>query len=247
MLNSSPTELTTGATDAVLALECVLIGIWLWRTRHSDRWRATLWCWVFGFLALSSLLGAVAHGLDLGKTTRDALWKPLFLGLGILVALFAVGAVYDWLGRGVARRLVPWAVAAGAAFFAATQLGSGAFKFFDVYSAAALICSLMIYVMLAAKRRLRGAGVVAAAIMLDLAAAGVRASSASITVILPFDHNGLFHLVQMVGAAMLGRGVWLGLRPRAPGEGRGPDAAANTNQPAGVAADSTCLTPGSRR
>ena len=244
--NSSPAELTTGATDAVLAVECVLISVWLWRTPISSRWRATLWCWVFGLLAFSSLLGAVAHGLELPYTTRGALWKPLYLSLGILVALFLVGAVYDWRGREAAGRLVPWAIGAGAAFFALTQLTGGSFIVFFAYEAPALTCALTIYVLLAAKRRLAGAGVVAAAIVLNLAAGGVQASSASATIIFPIDHNGLFHLVQMAGAATLGLGVWLGLRPESRRLCLEPDGAPNASQPMRSEADPTSVAPGAR-
>lgn len=211
-INTSPIELTTSVTDAVLAIECILIIAWLWRPQINDRSRARLWCWVFGVLAFSSLLGTIAHGFELSEATRKVLWKPLYLCLGILVALFLVGAVYDWRGRAVAGRLVPWAIGLGAAFFALTQLGSGAFRVFAYYEAGALICALAIYVFLAATRRLRGAAVIAAAIVLNLAAAGVELSHISATLVFPFNNNGIFHLVQMVGAVTLGLGVRLGLR-----------------------------------
>jgi hypothetical protein len=48
-----------------------------------------------------------------------------------------------------------------------------------------------------------------------LAAAGVQASSFSVKAFVPFDHNGLFHLIQMAGIATLGLGLSLGMKPDA--------------------------------
>ena len=45
LLIESPLELTTSATDAVLAIECVLIIIYLRRFATADRWRVSLWTW----------------------------------------------------------------------------------------------------------------------------------------------------------------------------------------------------------
>ena len=211
---ASPTEITTSATDAVLALECAVILAYLWRTPAGDQWRIGLWCWAFGLLAFASVLGSVTHGLEMPQSLRAALWKPLYLSLGLLVALFLVGAVFDWHGRVVARRLVPWSIGLGGIFFGLTELLDGAFIIFLVYEAAAMAGALAIYSFLAATHRLRGAGVVAAAISLSLAAAGVQASSVSFNFYIPFDHNGVFHLVQMVALATLGLGLRIGMTPK---------------------------------
>jgi len=159
------------------------------------------------------LLGAVAHTFQMLDATRAMLWKPLYLFLGILVAFFAIGALGDWTGPALARRLLPWGIGLGAAFFAVTQIMSGLFIVFIVYEAAALLTALILYTILAITGRVRGAAVMAVAILLNLAAAGVQASPLSLQLVVPFDHNGLFHLVQMVGTAALGLGVRRGLRP----------------------------------
>ena len=204
---NSPTELTTSATDAVLAIECVAVGLFVCRAPSADRWRAALWASVFGLVAFSSVLGAVVHGFDLSNTVRSALWKPLYLSLGVLVALFVVGALYDWRGRGVAVRFLPWSIGVGVAFFGWTQSFSDSFVVFVGYEALAMLSALAIYLRLAATRQLPGAGIVATAILVNLLAAGVQASSLSIRIGFPFDHNGVFHLIQMIGIALLGLGL----------------------------------------
>ncbi|MCE9613063.1 MAG: hypothetical protein K8T26_02230 [Lentisphaerae bacterium] len=212
-MTSSPTELTTSATDAVNALACIMAGASLWRSGAADRWRRRLWSWVFGLVACSSVLGTIAHGFDMSEAVRAMIWRPLYLVLGILVALFVAGAVGDWRGRAAAGRLVPWCVGVGAAFYLLTELTKGAFIVFVVYEATALVGALAIYAMLAATRRLKGAGIMSLAILLNLAAAGVQASHASVRVVVPFDHNGLFHLVQLAGIGTLALGLRRGMHP----------------------------------
>ena len=42
LLVNSPTELTTSATDAVLAIECVVVALYVLRASSQDRWRVAL-------------------------------------------------------------------------------------------------------------------------------------------------------------------------------------------------------------
>ena len=210
-LINSPTELTTGATDALLAIECTVIIALLRRTAPADRWRTNLWCWVFGLLAIASFLGALTHGLEMPKSIRIALWTPLYMSLGILVLLFIVGAVADWRGKAAAKRLVPWGIGMSVAFLGLTALLGGKFIVFIVYAATIMLSALAIYTFLAATHRLKGTAVVALAILLNLAAAAVQASNLSLHLLFPFDHNGLFHLVQILSTAILGWGLHLGM------------------------------------
>jgi len=246
-LIASPTEITTSATDLVLAIECVVVLAYLRRTPSGDRWKIGLWCWVFGLLAFVSFLGAAAHGLEMPHSLRAAIWKPLYLSLGLLVGLFLVGAFLDWQGRVVARRLVPWSIGLGIIFFGLTEVLNGKFIIFILYEAAAMTSALVIYSFLAATHRLPGAGVMATAIFLNLVAAGVQASSISFTILVPFDHNGVFHLVQMVGIATLGLGLRIGMKPDAKREISEPDGAANGSQPIRSETNSTSSAAGSRR
>jgi hypothetical protein len=140
------------------------------------------------------------------------LWRPLFLSLGLVVAMFVVGAVFDLKGESAARSwLVPMLVLA-VVFFAVTQIGSGSFRIFVVYEALAMVGALGIYLFLARKRCLAGAGTVAAGIMLNIVAATIQATGTiAVTIVVPFDHNGVFHLVQIVALIVLTRGLARGM------------------------------------
>lgn len=218
ILNPSITELTTSATDAILAVECLVLVVYLRRSPSGDSFKIALWSWVFGLLASASLVGAIAHGLVLPVSFHAALWKPLYLSLGLVVALFLAGVFLDWRGRETAKRILPWCIGTGVLFYALTEIFDGAFLVFVIYEAVVMVSALAVYAFLGATRRLKGAEIVALAVFLNIAAAGIQASSISWTIGIPFDHNGLFHWVQMAGLATLGIGLRRGLTPDAPGE-----------------------------
>ena len=210
-LNGSPVELTTAATDVVLALVCVWVVLGLTRLRAHDSWKTTLWSSVFILLAVASVLGAVVHGVELTESVQAALWRPLDLSLELTAALLLVGAVYDAFGKRAAQRLVPWAVGVGLVFHVLRHALNSGFLLFVVYEGMAIVGTLALYGRLAINDRLAGASIVAAGICLTLLAGLVQASDISIRLVVPLDHNGVFHLVQAVALVTLGRGLRVGL------------------------------------
>ncbi len=206
------TERTTAATDLVLAVAACAAAIALGHAGPPSVarrvWRAALFCAAGG-----AALGAIAHGLVLPETTLKLVWQPLYLLLGVTVALFVVGAVASWRGGHAARRILIPMLGAAVLFYLATRMSHGEFLVFVVFQAAALIFALVIYLRLHA-RGLRGAGLVAAGLAVTLAAGAVQAAeSLSLKLIWEFDHNGVYHLIQLAGLFLLVRGLLLVLRP----------------------------------
>ena len=208
----SQTELTTAATDAVLAVVCAGLVWWLFDARPS--WTRGVWLWLFALTAVASVLGAAAHGLLLSDRVRTGLWQPLYLSLGLTIALFAVAAISDWKGEPAARAVLPWALALGVGFYASTYFLNGAFVMFVMYEAIAMVFVLGVYATLWLSRGVPGAAFVVAGTALSIVAAAVQASTMTVRVVVPFDHNGLFHLIQLVGMVVLAAGVRLTLAGR---------------------------------
>ena len=209
---SVATERTTAATDAVLAVAALAAIVFLRRTTPPSFGRA-VWQAALAATTLASVLGAIAHGVDLGSATRELLWQPLYLALGVTMALFVVGAVRDWRGDAAGRRVLAPMLALAAVFYGITRLTAGSFLAFVVYEAAALLFCLGVYLRLAAGPSRRGAAAMVAAMAVSLAAGAVQASDARARLVWEFDHNGVFHLVQLVGLALLVAGLRRRLAP----------------------------------
>jgi hypothetical protein len=209
-----PTERTTAVTDVLLALVALASVVYLARIgKGRDPWKTRVWSWAFGLLAFASALGAVAHGLKMSEQLNDLLWKPLNLALGLTIAMFVVGVVYDRWGEVPSRRMLPVLIGVGVVFFLVTVVVPGSFTVFILYEAVAMLFALVVYVLLAARRQLVGAAVMAAGILITIVAAALQASGAvALTFIWEFDHNGIFHLIQVVGVAVLVAGLRMALR-----------------------------------
>ena len=206
-LVATATERTTAATDALLALAAAA-AIWLLRRWTASSFGRSVWQGALGGLAVASLLGAIAHGFVLPDATSELLWQPLYLALGVTMALFVVGAVRDWRGDRAGRRALLPMLALAAAFYGVTRLTGGDFLAFVVYEAGALLFSLLVYLRLAAGGRRAGAAEMAAALAVSLGAGALQAAEVdSVRLLWEFDHNGLFHLVQLAGLGLMVTGL----------------------------------------
>ncbi|NDY42792.1 hypothetical protein G3N55_08045, partial [Dissulfurirhabdus thermomarina] len=103
------------------------------------------------------------------------------------------------------------AAAAGGVSLALTEAAGGDFSAFLAFEAAVMAFVLAAYTWLWLRRRLPGAGAVAAAVVLSGAAAVVQAGGAELTLAWTFDHNGLYHLVQAAAVVVLAGGLRAGL------------------------------------
>lgn len=205
-LAAAATERTTAATDALLALAALVAVALLWRQTPPTFARG-IWLAALLASALASILGAITHGLVLGSRLEVALWQPLYLALGVTMALFVVGAARDSWGDRAGRRLLLPMLALALVFYGLTRAWHGEFIVFVVYEAAALAFALLAYVRLAVAGR-PGAAAMAAALAVSLAAGVVQASNVGVVrLIWPFDHNGLFHLAQLLGLGLLVAGL----------------------------------------
>ena len=203
-----PTEQTTAITDAILALLAMGCALYLRRIGHNDRYKANVWIGLFGLLAVAAVFGAIAHGFKMSVWWNNLFWQPLYLSLGLVVALFVVAVVYDAWGKAAARRALPVMLVVGAVFYGITVLIPNLFLVFIIYQSTATLFALFIYGWLAWRGELPGAAMMTLGIFITMVAAVVQATgSLVITIIWPFDFNGLYHLIQMAGLLALLAGL----------------------------------------
>ncbi len=203
-----PTEQTTAVTDALLALVAIAGAVYLYRIGGRDRWKANLWGFVMALLALAAALGAIVHGFKMSPALQALIWHPIKLSLGLLVALFVVAVVSDIWGEAMARKALPTMLLVGGGFFGVTLIWPGSFLVFIVYETVAMLFALGGYTWLARRGHLNGAWLMAGGILTTIVAAGVQAGKLiSFTFIWSFDHNGVYHLIQMAGIVLIVAGL----------------------------------------
>jgi hypothetical protein len=204
-LTAVEAELTTAVTDALLTV-VVIAGIAWLRRQVPPSYRRSLWTWGLALFALAGAIGAFVHGFELDPATRQLIWQPLYLTLGSALALFSAGAIGDWRGDRAAGRALPFLLATVLVFYLFTRLSGGKFLIFVVFEAAALLFALGVYARLAHKGK-PGATLVLAGLVLSLIGGALQASHLSVRVIWEFNHNGLYHLVQLAGVGFLLAGL----------------------------------------
>ncbi|HEX9036987.1 MAG TPA: hypothetical protein VF808_08365 [Ktedonobacterales bacterium] len=208
---NDPVELATAITDAILGLLALLCALGLLAAAKRDPWKARMWAVVFGLLAVASALGVAQHGLQTSLNTHNLVIHARDLALAFTIALFVDGAWLDRWGARGARRILPFLAVVALIFFGITFAFPTTFLPFILYEAVAMLFALGLYISLAVARQ-PGAGLITAGIVVTILAAVAQVSSLAIDVIWRFDHNSIFHFIQMAGALLLYSGLRVSLR-----------------------------------
>lgn len=211
-----PTEQTTAATDVMLAILAFVVARKVYRYgRYTDLKKTRIWVWAFALLSFAAFTGSIAHGFEMSKLNNFILWQPLNLALGVAISLFVVGVVYDLLNFSLPRTLIPALLVLATIFYTITVLIPGSFIVFIIYEAIAMLFSFTVYVFLESRKKVKGAGFMASGILVTIIAAAIQAiETIKVTVIWQIDHNGIFHIVQMIGLLFLLFGLRAEFRSR---------------------------------
>jgi len=211
-----PTEQTTAATDVIMAVLAFIVTLKVYKSGNDvDISKTKIWVWAFGLLTFASATGAIAHGFQMSKLTNFVLWQPLNLALGVAIGLFVAGVVYDFKNFTLPKMLVPILLVFATIFFTITIILPNAFIVFIIYEAIAMLFAFVVYTILASRKKLKGAGYMAVGILVTIIAAVIQAiETIKVTFIWEFDHNGIFHIVQMVALIILLKGLQIEFRSR---------------------------------
>ncbi len=176
-------EPMTMATDYVLALVAAFFAASLWRRDVK------LWSLAFTFTALASLLGGTHHGLAI-----ELLWKP---------TLYAVGLASLFLLAGAARPLL-FVAALKFAAYAVWIVRHDEFRFAILDYGLTLVFIGIAQAVAWFRHRAPSAPWVLGSIGVSVAGALVQQSGFALH--RHFNHNDLYHLIQMAALWMLYRG-----------------------------------------
>ena len=199
-------EPMTMLTDYLLAVLAVWLGARLWR--HSAEIRArTLLAASFCSIGFAALVGGTLHGFRpvLGDQAYALLWKFSVLAIGVTAFLFLASSAYASLRAGPRRGLLTMAIIL-LVVYVAWMVQHDEFIWVIVNYVPQVIVVLGLQVV-QVYRGVAGAGWLVGGLLVTLAAAMIQVSGFA-----PhrhFNHNDLYHVVQMAGIVLLFRGGWL--------------------------------------
>jgi hypothetical protein len=200
------TEVATMLTDFVITGICVALGI---ATVHnadpSGDVAQRTWAASFAFAAIAAVIGGVVHGFVLHMTlaTKDSLWKATQYAMGLTaLAIFASAVVAFTAGR-----TQSWLIALAAVKFAAY---AGMVRRRDDYTivvadyGASMIALCVLALVGWARTGAAAAPWLIAGVVVSAVAAFIQLKKVS-----PhprFNHNDLYHVVQIVALYLFYRG-----------------------------------------
>ncbi len=206
-------EPVTMITDYALAGVTLVCAAMLLRVARQHQ-QISMWLWAGAFLttALASLTGGTYHGFSLllGDSGKTILWKGTVYSIGLTSFLMLSGTILASVPRAVGRWLLGAAVLQ-LAVYAVWMLTHDDFLYVIYDYAPAMVAVLVLQGFAARTRRDPSARWIIAGVLVSFGAAGIQQSGFDIHQ--HFNHNDLYHIIQMGAVYLLYRGACL-LRDR---------------------------------
>ncbi len=202
-------------TDYVLAGLGLWFAVALFRMeRHPGATPRRLWGVALAFLAAGAVTGGTFHGfrLILDVDTLAALWRVTLYGIGGFMLCATVGSVRAVL-TGRARTAVTAVAVVTVAAYAVWMSIHTAYIYVILLSVAGMAAIVALHASAAAKRDGSAGRWLIGGVLVSALAAGIQASG--YTMHAHFNHNDLYHVIQMAALYLLYRGARL-LEPLGP-------------------------------
>ncbi len=199
-------EPMTMVTDYLLGSLAGVLGVLLWRLGRAGGNRTTqLWAGSFLTTAGAAIFGGTAHGFAamLSPTASVVLWKLTVWSIG-LTAFQVLAATATAVLTGTPRRVIIALAALHVALYALWMIWHDDF----VWVIAGYLPAVLVALAAQSRSCLRGhagAGWLVAGLLTTLAGAAVQAGGVAPHA--SFNHNDLYHVIQMGATVMLYRGA----------------------------------------
>ncbi|HSC94761.1 MAG TPA: hypothetical protein VLC73_07310 [Burkholderiales bacterium] len=197
-------EPMTLATDYALGAVSAVLG---WRLHHGARGDRAQTCWAlaFGALAVSALLGGTHHGFAavMSEALYRLSWKVTVTAIGLFSFGMMAGSILA-TARGAVRTALLACAGIQLAAYTAWMLGHDEYRYVVLNSAITMVVLLLLHGWSAAARRDEASFWVFAAIAVSALAALVQYHRVALHD--HFNHNDLYHVIQIAGVALFYRG-----------------------------------------
>lgn len=201
-------EPTTTVTDYVIT---AVAGWCAWRHVMADGRRGAQTLWAAGFLCigLAAFLGGTSHGAapHLDETQSFYLWKATVYSVGLSMLFAVAGTLEGSALPGGARKLLHGLNIAGFAVYAVWMLSHSGFVYVIYHYVPSMLLIALLQVRAWFICGARSAPWLIAGVAVTLLGAIVQQSGFSIH--RHFNHNDLYHVIQVAGLWLLYRGSGL--------------------------------------
>lgn len=199
-------EPTTMLTDYGLAALSLFLGVLLLRVARL-RGQASIWFWAGALIATAaaSLVGGTYHGflLYFDPLTKATLWKVTVYTIGLVSYFMLSGAIIASIRRPLRRWLLA-AVLLKLLVYTGWMTTHDDFRYAVFDYAPAMFAVLILQFHAAYRLREEGPRWILAGVVVSFAAAGIQQSGLKLHQ--NFNHNDLYHVIQMVAVYLFYKG-----------------------------------------
>ncbi len=206
----SITESTTAATDYLIAGVAWTLGAKLLFSAQHRLYRSRrLFGASFGFIGLAALFGGTTHGfvLYLGDSVLQLLWKCTVYSVGLSMLLAVAATLISSPLQRLLRLAAHILNVAGFALYATWMADHNEFVYVIYHYVPAMLSIAGIQAWVYYRHRGAGAPWIVAGVITTLLGAIVQQSGLSPHPL--FNHNDLYHVIQIAGLFLLNRGIGL--------------------------------------
>lgn len=206
---SIQTEQTTSITDVFLAVICfIFFALFFVRFNKTKNSLLFVWSLIFLLLFTASFFGAVLHGFVLGESIKYLLWIPIKLSIAISISLFASASYCDMRNFSPKGSLVVLFILTAVCFYTIDLFTDSKHFVLILFQLWALVFSGAVYFYLSLSRNSIKTIFMISGIFITMIASLIQYSdSIWINCLWEFDHNGIYHLVQIPGLFLFFFGV----------------------------------------
>ncbi|RMD95108.1 MAG: hypothetical protein D6813_00985 [Calditrichaeota bacterium] len=203
------TEPTTMLTDYLLALLCLFLAGKLWKVGQKQRQQSIiLWTVAFVTTAIAAIAGGTTHGfsLQLSSTLENLLWKLTVYSIGFTSFFMFTGTVYASVSGKVQGWLTGLAILI-LVIYSVWMLTHDDFLYVILDYLPAMFGIIILQSIACKYQKAASAPWIIGAVLVSFVGAGIQQSELNLHKY--FNHNDLYHVIQMIAIWLFYRGVLL--------------------------------------
>ncbi len=203
------TEPTTMLTDYLLGLFTVILAVRLFKLNENQQENSILlWAGALVATAIAAFLGGTSHGfaLHFSDFAKTAIWKATVYSIGLASFLMLSGTLFATVANPL-RKLLLGLVLLKFLIYAGWMISHDEFKYVIFDYAPAMLGVVLLQLYAYSKWKHKSAVWLISGVLISFAAAGIQMSG--FTLHQHFNHNDLYHVIQMGAIYLLYRGAGL--------------------------------------